>query len=116
MVKSPYVPDVGDIIYLDFDPQAEREQAKRRPALVMTGRNYNCAAGLAVVCPLMSVIKPYPFALSVHVNGRDGCVLTDHIKSMDWRALRAEFYDRAPENVLNQAKNLLGVLLGMDRC
>jgi len=114
MVKASYVPDWGDVIYLDFDPQAGREQAKRRPALVVTGRNYNGAAGLAVVCPLTSVIKPYPFALRVRVKGRDGCVLADHFKSMDWRARRAEFYDRAPAAVLEQAQNLLGVLLGIN--
>lgn len=114
MVKVPYVPDVGDIIYLDFDPQAGREQAKRRPALVLTGRKYNKAAGLAVVCPLTSVIKPYPFALRVHIKGRDDCVLTDHVKSVDWQVRRAEFYDRAPAAVLEQAQNLLGVLLGIN--
>lgn len=114
MVKAPYVPDLGDVIYIDFDPQAGREQAKRRPALVMTPRKYNKAAGLVVVCPLTSVIKPYPFALRVHIKGRDGCVLTDHIKSMDWQVRRAEFYGRAPDTVLEQAQNLIGVLLGIN--
>lgn len=114
MVKAPYVPDLGDVIYLDFDPQAGREQAKRRPALVMTSRKYNRAAGLVVVCPLTSVIKPYPFALRVHIKGRSVCVLTDHIKSMDWQACQAEFYGRAPDAVLEQAQNLLGVLLGIN--
>jgi mRNA interferase MazF len=114
MVKAAYVPDVGDVIYLDFDPQAGREQAKRRPALVLTGRKYNKAAGLAVVCPLTSEIKPYPFALRVHIKGRDGCVLTDHVKSVDWQVRRAELYDRAPAAVLEQAQNLLGVLLGIN--
>ncbi len=113
MVKTPYVPDLEDVIYLDFDPQAGREQATRRPAVVMTGRKYNKAAGLAVVCPLTSVTKPYPFALRVHIKGRDGCVLTDHIRSMDWQAHRAEFYNRVPYSVLEQAQNLLGVLLGI---
>ena len=114
MVKAPYVPDLGDVIYLDFDPQAGREQAKRRPALVVTDRKYNRASGLAVVCPLTSVIKPYPFALRVRVKGREGCVLTDHIKSMDWQVRRAEFYDKAPEAILDQVKELLGVLLGIN--
>jgi mRNA interferase MazF len=113
MVKTPYVPDLGDVIYLDFDPQVGREQAKRRPALVLTGRKYNKAAGLAVVCPLTSVIKAYPFALRVHIKGRDGCVLTDYVKSMDWQVRRAEFYDRVPNLVLEQSKTLLGVLLGI---
>jgi mRNA interferase MazF len=114
MVKTPYVPDLGDVIYLDFDPQAGREQAKRRPALVMTTRKYNRTAGRAVVCPLTAVIKPYPFALRVHIKGREGCVLTDHIKSMDWQVRQVEFYDRVPDSVLEQAKNLLGVLLGIN--
>ena len=113
-MKAAYVPDAGDVIYLDFDPQAGREQAKRRPALVLTGRKYNKAAGLAIVCPLTSLIKPYPFALRVHIKGRDGCVLTDHVKSVDWQVRRAEFYDRAPAAVLEQAQNLLGVLLGIN--
>jgi len=113
MVIGSYVPEVGDVIYLDFDPQAGREQARRRPALVMTSRNYNQAAGLAVVCPLTSTIKPYPFALRVRVKDRDGCVLTDHIKSMDWRVRRAEFCVRAPAAVLAQAKKLLAVLLAI---
>ena len=114
MVKAAYVPDAGDVIYLDFDPQAGREQAKRRPALVLTGRKYNKAAGLVIVCPLTSVIKPYPFALRVHIKGRDGCVLTDHVESLDWQVRRAEFYARAPAEVLEQAQNLLGVLLGIN--
>jgi len=60
---SRYVPDTGDIVFLDFDPQVGREQAKRRPALVLTDLRYNRASGLAVVCPLTSKIKPYPFTL-----------------------------------------------------
>jgi mRNA interferase MazF len=113
MVKASYVPDRGDVIYLDFDPQTGRDQAKRRPALFMTGRNSNGAAGMAGVCLLTSLIKPYPSALRVPVKGREGCVLTDQIKSMNWRARRAEFYDRAPEAVLDQTRELLSVLLGM---
>jgi len=57
---SQYVPDTGDIIFLDFDPQVGRKQAKRRPALVLTDLRYNRASGLAVVCPLTSKVKPYP--------------------------------------------------------
>ena len=114
MVKASYVPDLGDVIYIDFDPQAGREQAKRRPALVMTGRKYNRAAGLVVVCPLTSVIKPYPFAVPVRIKGRDGCVLADHIKSMDWQVRRAEFYGKVQDAILEQTQNLLGVLLAIN--
>ena len=83
MVK-PYVPDAGDIVWLDFDPQAGREQGRRRPALVLTDSAYNRASGLFVVCPLTSKRKPYPFALPVVVDKVEGSILVDHLKSMDW--------------------------------
>jgi len=66
---TPYVPDTGDIVFMDFDPQVGREQAKRRPALILTDLRYNRASGLAVVCPLTSKVKPYPFALPIKVGG-----------------------------------------------
>jgi mRNA-degrading endonuclease toxin of MazEF toxin-antitoxin module len=73
MVTS-YVPDVGDIVMMNFDPQIGREQAKRRPALVLTDQRYNRASGLAIVCPLTSKRKPYPFVLPVTVGqGRWRC-------------------------------------------
>ena len=113
MVRAAYVPDAGDIVYIDFDPQAGREQAKRRPALVMTPRSYNAAASLAVMCPVTSRLKPYPFALPIHIKGRERRVLVDHLKSLDWQVREAAFYDKAPEELLAQARKLLGVLLGL---
>ena len=65
---SRYVPDAGDIVWLDFDPQAGREQARRRPALVLTDQGYNRASGLVIVCPLTRTRKPYPFALPIVVD------------------------------------------------
>ena len=95
MVAS-YVPDAGDIVFLDFDPQVGREQAKRRPALVLTDVRYNRASGLAVVCPLTSKRKPYPFALPVTVGKIEGAVLVDQLKSLDWASRRAEFHSKQP--------------------
>ncbi|MGD0509113.1 MAG: type II toxin-antitoxin system PemK/MazF family toxin, partial [Terriglobales bacterium] len=83
MVTS-YVPEAGDIIFLDFDPQVGHEQAKRRPALVLTDQRYNRASGLAIVCPLTSKRKPYPFALPVKVDKVEGAILVDQLKSVDW--------------------------------
>ncbi len=76
---------------LDFDPQAGREPAKRRPALVITDRRYNHASELAIVCPLTSQRKPYPFALPTTLDRIEGAVLVDQLKSLDWNSRNAEF-------------------------
>jgi mRNA interferase MazF len=112
MVTS-YVPDSGDIVFLDFDPQVGREQAKRRPALVLTDVRYNRASGLAIVCPLTSKRKPYPFALPVTVGGVHGAVLVDQLKSMDWLERRAEFHQRASAALLTKVRQYIAVLLSI---
>ena len=108
-----FVPAAGDIIWMDFDPQKGREQAKRRPALVLTEQNYNRASGLVVVCPLTSTRKPYPFALPVVVDKVEGAVLVDHLKSMDWAARRATFHSKADSALLKNVRGYVGVLLGI---
>ena len=90
-----------------------REQAKRRPALVLTERSYNHATGLAVVCPLTSQRKPYPFALPVTVGKIEGAVLADHLKSMDWAARKAVFHSKADPAILKQVRAYVAVLLGI---
>lgn len=110
---SPYVPEAGDIIFLNFDPQLGREQAKRRPALVLTEARYNRASGLAVVCPLTSKRKPYPFALPVTVDQVEGAVLVDQLKSMDWSARRAEFHSKAAPSLFKKVRQYIAVLLSI---
>lgn len=110
---APYVPDAGDIVFLDFDPQLGREQAKRRPALVITDEGYNRASGLAVVCPLTSKRKPYPFALATTIGKVEGAILVDQIKSLDWSARHAEFHSAVEPNLLTKVRAYLGVLLGI---
>lgn len=112
MVTS-YVPEAGDIVFLDFDPQVGREQAKRRPALVLTDMRYNRASGLAVVCPLTSQRKPYPFALPVTVGKVDGAILVDQLKSLDWAGRKAEFHSKASPKMLATVRQYVGVLLGI---
>ena len=106
-----YVPDSGDLVWLDFDPQAGREQGKRRPALVLTDQAYNRVSGLMVVCPLTSKRKPYPFSLPITVDKVEGAVLVDHIKSMDWRARKVTFHSKADPALLNKVRAYIGVLL-----
>jgi mRNA interferase MazF len=110
MVAS-YVPDAGDIVWLDFDPQAGREQGRRRPALVLTESAYNRASGLAVVCPITSKRKPYPFALPVVVDKVEGAVLVDHLKSLDWKVRAVKFHSRADSALLNRVRAYIAVFL-----
>jgi len=110
---AQYVPRAGDIVWIDFDPQSGREQAKRRPALVITEQSYNRASGLVIVCPLTSRRKPYPFALPTVIDKVEGAVLVDHLKSMDWTARKAAFHSKADPALLTKVRAYLGVLLGV---
>ena len=110
---TPYVPDAGEIVMMDFDPQVGREQAKRRPALVLTDQRYNRASGLAIVCPLTSKRKPYPFALPITVGEVEGAVLVDQLKSMDWAGRDAKFHSHAPPALVSKARQYIAVLLGL---
>jgi len=112
MVTS-YVPDAGDIVRMDFDPQVGREQAKRRPALVLTDQRYNRVSGLAVVCPLTSKRKPYPFALPITIDKVEGAVLVDQLKSMDWIGRQAKFHSTAEPALVSKVRQYVAVLLGL---
>ena len=108
-----YVPRDGDLIWIDFDPQAGHEQAKRRPALVVTDQSYNRASGLALVCPLTSRRKPYPFALPIPFDKVDGAILVDQLKSLDWAARHAAFHSKADAALLKKVRSYIAVLLGI---
>jgi mRNA interferase MazF len=89
-VARRYVPDRGDVVWLQFDPQAGHEQAGRRPALVVSPASYNGKVGLALFCPVTSQVKRYPFEVLIP-DGLpiSGAVLSDQLKSLDWRARKA---------------------------
>ena len=87
MVK-PFIPDAGDIIWLDFDPQASHEQAGHRPAVVLSPAAYNDRVGLLLCCPMTTKIKGYPFEVLI-AGTRQSAVLSDQIKSLDWRKRNA---------------------------
>jgi mRNA interferase MazF len=100
----------------DFDPQRGREQAGRRPALVLSPVEYNGAVGLFVVCPVTGKVKGYPFEVPLPPGGKiAGAVLADHVKSLDWRKRRAEFAGVVDGgDILDEVKSKLGVLLGFN--
>lgn len=113
-MKARYVPDAGDLVWLTFDPQAGREQRGRRPALVLSPRIYNERAQLAIACPITSQVKGYPFEVSLPENGvLTGVVLSDHLKSLDWKERRAEFAGRIPSATLAEVRQRIRPLLGL---
>lgn len=85
-----YVPDAADVVWVEFDPQAGHEQAGHRPALVISPASYNSKTGLMVCCPLTSKIKNNPFEVVTQIDGVDCAVLSDQVKSLDWKVRRAK--------------------------
>lgn len=84
------VPDAGEIVWLKFDPQAGHDQAGHRPALVVSPASYNGKTGLMVCCPMTSKIKGHPFEVVAQVDGVDCAVLSDQVKSLDWKVRQAK--------------------------
>ena len=109
---SRYVPARGDIIWLDFSPQAGREQAGRRPALVLSAGAYNRKTGRCLACPVTLRIKGYAFELRLPPGGAvDGVVLVDHVKNQDWQARRAERADTVPDDFVDDVADLVDALM-----
>lgn len=107
-----YVPDRGDAIWLELNPQAGHEQAGRRPALVLSPRAYNERVGLALVCPITNQAKGYPFEVEIPAGHKvTGVVLADQVKSLDWVARRAVFIDTVPATVVTRTLKLAHTLL-----
>jgi mRNA interferase MazF len=106
-----WVPDRGDVVWLEFNPQAGHEQAGRRPALVISPEVYNAKVGLALLCPITSQAKGYPFEVGLEAGGIRGVVLSDRIKSLDWRARKAEFIGRAPNPAITEVLQKLATLV-----
>lgn len=108
-----FIPDSGDFVWLTFDPQAGREQAGRRPALILSPKIYNSKSGLALACPITNQVKGYPFEVAVpNGSGATGVILADHLKSVDWKARRAEHLGRCPDEALQEVRAKLAPLLG----
>ena len=110
MVK-PYVPDAGEIVWLQFTPQAGHEQAGHRPAVVLSPSAYNGKTGLMLCCPLTTQIKGYPF--EVKVAGKPASVaLADQVKSLDWRARQAAKKGRVKPQELAEIRLKAKLLIG----
>jgi mRNA interferase MazF len=113
VVAGDYVPRRGDVVWLQLDPRAGHEQAGRRPALVLSPESYNGRIGLAILCPITSQVKGYPFEVALpHGSAISGVVLSDQVKSLDWRARRADLIEAAPPRVTEEVLQKLDTLLG----
>jgi mRNA interferase MazF len=114
VVTREYVPDCGDLVWLDFSPQTGREQVGRRPALILSPRIYNEKAGLAVACPVTNHAKGYPFEVELRSSPKlKGVILADHVKSLDWRQRAAQRIGRISPVQLEEVRDCLRALLGL---
>ncbi len=105
MVKKSgklYIPDKGDIVWLDFDPQLGREQAKRRPAICLSPKEYNQKSELAIFCPITSQIKGYPFEVPVKIKNKKGVILSDQVKSLSYIERHAVFIGKTSEKTIEK--------------
>jgi mRNA interferase MazF len=112
MSRRSYVPDRGDIVWLQFNPQAGHEQAGHRPALVLSPASYNRRSGLMLCCPMTSQRKGYPFEVVIEVDtDRESVVLADQVKSLDWKVRRAVKKGTASIDVIAETLSKLQTLL-----
>ena len=115
MIVRRYIPDRGDIVWLEFNPQAGYEQAGHRPALVVSPKAYNEKVGLALFCPITSNVKGYPFEVVLPEKHKvSGAILSDQIKSLDWKVIKAKRMACAPNNVLEEVLAKILTLIGFE--
>ena len=128
-MSKNYIPDVGDIIWLNFTPQAGHEQAGHRPAVVLTPqagheqaghrpavvltpKAYNKSTGLLICCPLTTQVKGYPFEVNID-GSRKNVALSDQVKSLDWRIRQAVFKGKVSDSELEEIRAKISVLIGL---
>jgi len=110
-MSKPYVPDVGDIVWLNFTPQAGHKQTGHRPALVLTPKPYNDKTSLMICCPLTTQIKNYPFEVPIS-GDKKNVVLADQVKSLDWRSRKAKRKGRVSPTELAEVRSKITALIG----
>lgn len=111
MVAKKYIPERGDIVWLNFSPIRGHEQGGKRPALVLSRSIYNAKTSLAIICPITSHAKGYDFEVALpDASELQGVILSDHVRNLDWRARHAKFAERAPEAIVSQVGELISIL------
>lgn len=114
MVKNFYIPDRGDLVWVDFNPQKGREQANKRPAIVLSPQNYNEKTSLALMCPITSHIKGYPFEVIIKDKKITGAILCDQIKSLDWKERKVSFIKKINNlSLIDIQEKVIALIKGM---
>ena len=109
------IPDAGDLVWVNFNPQAGHEQAGHRSALVLSPRAYHEKTSLALVCPITSNVKPYPFKVMLPAESPiSGAVLADRAKSIDRNARQLKVAGAVPWSILLEVQTKLAALIGID--
>ncbi len=109
-----YCPKRGDVVWVSFTPQAGHEQAGHRPAVVLSPETYNRKVGLALLCPITTKVKGYPFEVVIPDGLKaKGAILSDQIKSLDWKARQATLLCRLPETAIKETLHKVGTLLNV---
>jgi len=111
MVKNRYIPERGDIVWLNFEPQSGHEQKGKRPAIVISPKEYNEKVGLGLFCPITSKIKDYPFEVKISTKKINGVVLSDQIKSFDWKSREIEYIEKETSGKIEEIISKLSVLI-----
>lgn len=107
-----YVPQKGDFVVLDFDPQSGHEQKGRRPALVVSNDLFNHRTGLIIACPITNTDRKYPFHVAIPAGASPtGFVMAEQVKSVDWRSRRAMRIEKAPAALLEEVLAILDACL-----
>lgn len=110
--SGKYVPTRGDVIWLSFNPQSGHEQCGHRPAIVISPKEYNEKVGLSLCCPITSKVKNYPFEVRINIKNKiDGVILSDQIKSLDWKERQAKYIASASKEILNEVIEKLSLLI-----
>lgn len=112
-MTTSYVPDEGDIVWMNFTPYSGHEQAGRRPVVVLSPKAYNRRAGLLVCVPIANQIKGYPFEVALAGGDASGAALSDQVKSLDWQTRQAERTGRATLSEIVEIKSKIKSLLGL---
>ena len=110
MVKK-YIPNQGDIVVLNFDPQSGHEQKGRRPAIIVSNKTFNQHLGLAFACPITNTKRDFPFHVKVESDNITGYIMCEQLKSIDYNARKIKFIEKVNQNIINKVLGIIDSII-----